>query len=318
MSESPKAKVVELEKSRKKFFEDSKFVPNNQKYGLFSFAGTNAVSSRPYYTETKARKNNDGTVKIGPRNFLASHVKRGKTPDAYFSYPEYISERYSGLKNAFKSDKERADLMRKKHTENWKPGGNVSESMILFPHEASEVFKTIKRKQPDGSVRIEPRNFYTSPPKQGSNTPGVLLGPFPEFMPDPYDRKEKLRKEKSSKFKRVAHDAPFKTTDHGGNTFNKDTEVFGRYEGQKSIPKRSVSQKVAKHDMPFKPNNFNGGDIGKYPEYMPNPISVAKRKSPSEQIPWRATTQKRTCPSPSVTSNVNNLRSEFPILKKLN
>ena len=118
MSEFPIGKTTELDKSRKKFFEDSKFASNNQKYGLFSFVGTNAISDRPYFAEKKAKKNNDGTVKTGPRNFLASSVKRGKTPDVYFSHPEYISEKHTGLKNTFRSDKERADLMRKKHEEN--------------------------------------------------------------------------------------------------------------------------------------------------------------------------------------------------------
>ena len=117
MASSPLEKKLELEKSRKKFFEDSKFDSTNQKYGLFSFPGTLAVSNRPYFEETKAKKNNDGTVQTGPRNFLASHVKRGKTPDAYFSYPEYKSEKYSAQKQPFKSDKERADQMRKKHEE---------------------------------------------------------------------------------------------------------------------------------------------------------------------------------------------------------
>jgi Domain of unknown function (DUF4586) len=318
MTSSPIGKKVELDKSRKKFFDDSKFDPKNQKYGLFSFPGTLAISNRPYFHESKPKKNEDGTVKLGPRNFLASHVKRGKTPDAYFSSFEYVPEKYTGQKLPFRTEKERADLMKKKHEQNWKPGGKVNESASLFPHEASEVFKTIKRKLPDGSVRLEPKNFYTSPPKKGSNTPGVTLGPYPEFMPDPFDRKEKFKKEKSSKAKIVSHESPFKTTEHGGKTFAKDAEVYGEDDKIIKKPKRSVSQKIAKNDVPFKPSNPSHGPIGNYPEYIPNPNPAVKRKPPSDQIPWKAPVRHRTSPSPSLTYNVKNLRSEFPMLRNLN
>ena len=206
--------------------------------------------------------------------------------------------------------------MRKKHEESWRPGGNVTESMSLFPHEPSDVFKSIKRRQADGTVRLEPRNFYTSPPKKGNNTPGVTIGPYPEFIPDPYDRKDKLKRGKSSNVRGVVHDAPFKTTDHGNTTFTKDMDVYGGDVKQKP-PKRSSSQKGVPHDQPFKPPNPSHGEIGKYPEYMPNPMHVPKRKAPSEQEPWKATTRQRTSPSPSVTANYKNLRSEFPMLRKM-
>ena len=190
--------------------------------------------------------------------------------------------------------------------------------MSLFPHEASEVFQKINRKQPDGSVRIDPHNFYTSPPKKGGYTPGVYFGPFPEYMPDPYDRKERFKKEKNSKFKGVIHDAAFRTTDHGGENFNKDMDLYKRVDVQKPAPKRSTSQKIAKHDLPFRSSDQGGRDIGKYPEYIPNPINIVKRKAPSAQEPWRASTQKRTCPSPSITGNIHNIRSEYPNVKRLN
>lgn len=313
MSLSPD-KQIELEKSRKKFFEDSKFDPNNQKYGMFSFPGTLAVSNRPYYQSTKPRKNNDGTVQTGPPNFLASHVKRGKTPDSYFSYPGYVPEKYTGQKLPFKTDKERADVMRKKHEDQaWKPGGVVNEAWSLFPHEPSEVFKTIKRKQADGTVRLEPKNFYTSPPKKGNNTPGVLFGGYPEHKPEPYDRPKDKKKPKG-----VKHDLPFKNMDHGNKTFNADINIFGGDVKVSSKPKRAASVNKANHDLPFKPMNVSKGDIGPYPEHMADPVPAVKRKAPSEQEPWKATTNRRSSPSPSVTANTKNLRAEYPMLRSLN
>ena len=312
---SPAEKDLELEKSRKVFFEESKFDSKNQKYGLFSFPGTLAVSSRPYFTSTKPKKNADGLVDTAPRNFLTNNLKRGKTPDAFFSYPEYKSEKYTGQKLPFKSDKERTEQMRKKHDEVWKPSGSVRENPSLFEHQASEVFKKINRRDKDGSVKIDPRNFYTSPPKKGSNTPGVLLGGYPEHIPDPYDRKEKP---KSPKIKIAQHDGPFKKMDKGGETFNKDVDVYGGDDMKPKIPKRSVSVNAVKHDMPFRTTSVSKDTIGKHPEYIPNPMPTVKRKTPSEQEPWRTAIKHRTSPSPTVTGNVRNLRQEFPALRRLN
>ncbi|OMJ86816.1 hypothetical protein SteCoe_11589 [Stentor coeruleus] len=306
-------KQIELDKSRKKFFDDSKFDAKNQKYGMFSFPGTLAVSSRPYYQSTQPRKNSDGTVKTGPHDFLASHVKKGKIPDSYFSFPEYMPDKYSGQKLPFKSDKERADVMRKKHEDQaWKPSGNVAESMSIFPHMATDVFKTIKRKLPDGTVRLEPKNFYTSPPKKGNNTPGVLLGGYPEHKPDSYDRQKDKKK-----YKGVTHDGPFKKMDHGNKTFNADITIYGGDPNITLKPKRSISANHVKHDLPFKATNVSNGSIGAYPEYIPNPLPVVKKKSPSEQVSWKVTTRNRSAPSTSITSNTKNLRSEYPMLRRM-
>lgn len=310
---TPPNKKIDLDVSRKKFFEESKFDSKNQKYGLFSFPGTLAISNRPYFNSTKARKNADGLVDVGPRNFLTNNLKRGKTPDCYFSYPEYKPDRYQGQKLPFKSEKERADMMKKKHEEIWKPAGTIPEVPSTFPHQASEVFKSIKRRDKDGNVITDRRNFYTSPAKKGSNTPGILLGGYPEHLPDSYDRKEK-----KAKIKIAQHDGPFKNMDHGGGTFNKDVDVFGGESIKPKSPKRSVSVNAVKHDLPFRTTSVSRDHIGKYPEYIPNPQPPVKRKTPSEQEPWRATTKHRTSPCPTVTGNVKNLRSEFPGLKRFN
>ena len=187
----------------------------------------------------------------------------------------------------------------------------------MFPHEPSDTFRTIKRKQPDGSVRLEARNFYTSPPKKGTNTPGVLFGPYPEHIPDPYERKERLNKEKNSKFRGMSHDAPFVPMERGGKTFNKDADIYGG-DFKAPPPKRSVSQKFPKQDMPFRPPNPSHGTIGNFPEYIPNPQPVVKRKPPSTLEPWRATTTVKTVPSVSIVSNIKNIRAEYPMLRRLN
>ena len=41
----------------------------------------------------------------------------------------------------------------------------------------------------------EPRNFLTNPPKKGLVGKGTLLGPRPEHLADPFERKRQLERE---------------------------------------------------------------------------------------------------------------------------
>lgn len=50
------------------------------------------------------------------------------------------------------------------------------------------------RKDADGHVIIEPRNFLTNPPKQGEVGKGTTFGGIYEHIPDDFDRKKLLQK----------------------------------------------------------------------------------------------------------------------------
>ena len=304
----------ELELSRRKFFEESKFVADNQKYGLFSFPGTLAVSKNPYYQSKKSRKNADGTVELLPHNIVSGSCKTGKSPGDYFSYPEYKSDKYTGKAPSYSTEKERADKMKKNHDTNWKPPGQSPEKLSLFEHKPSDTFKPIQRKQADGSVRLEPRNFYTSPPKKGSFTPGITFGKYPEHMPEPYQVKNSKSKADNIKGKIAAHDSAFKSTDFGNRYFSPDSEVYGGEFRQKT-QKRAVSQSWVQHDLPFKPCRLKSEAFNPYPEYIPSPVPPMRRKIPSEREPWKTSVSARSTPTPSITKNYTNLRSEFPILR---
>ena len=72
------------------------------------------------------------------------------------------------------------------------------------------------------------------------------------------------------------------------------------------------------HDVPFKPSNppkrgYNK-TLEKFPAYKEDPLRVIERnKAPEEdKAKWKPTTKKRGIPSPSVTTNYRNLKSEFP------
>ena len=46
-------------------------------------------------------------------------------------------------------------------------------------------------------------------------TPGVLMNPFPEHVPDDYDRAKKLKKEEMAKHHSLLQELPFKSMAYG-------------------------------------------------------------------------------------------------------
>lgn len=307
-----KTKEKELEESRKKIFEESKFIANNQKYGLFSFPGTLAIAKSPYFNETKSHKGKDGTVQLGPANILTRATRTGNSPCDYFSPPLFSSDKYTSNVSFFASEKERTKGMLKNHDTKWKPPGKPIENLSLYEHKPSETLKTIKRKQLDGSVLTDPRNFYTSPGKKGSTTPGITFGKYPEYMSDPYDLK------KPKKIVNSIHDSPFKSTDFGSRYFTKDLELYNNESLIKKPQKKSVSHSWAPHDLPFRPSGKVSYAFNKPVEYIPSPPMLKKRvKNPDcEKEPWRCPISARSSPTPSISKNSCNLRTEFPVLKQ--
>lgn len=314
---APKDKEKQLEETRKQFFEESKFDPYNQRLGLFSFPGTLAISDDTYSRGKPSLKNPDGSVKIAPRNFLTTKNKRGKTPDCYFSNYEYKEDKYDpkALKKLDKSKTERKKI----HEAPWKPDGPLKEPYSLFESLPTENFKQIKRKLPDGSVYTSPKNFLTSPPKKGdpATTPGVMLGEYPEHKPDPYDRRAQLSREQAKRDKAKMQEQAFKTTVYGNRNFFDDKSTFG---GQNPKPKvvRPSSFHGIRHEAPFVPPNPPriGTTFEKFPEHIPDPFEVKVKKQKTEMVSWKTSYVERTKPCPSVSNMVQNLRSEYPSLRR--
>jgi hypothetical protein len=309
-----------LAETRQAFFNDSGFKPNNQKYGLFSFSGTLAVSKEPYFQPTSSHKDADGKVITAPNNCLIQPPKSGKTADAYFTTFEYKGDRYADPIRLTKAEKERTEKIKKVHDNVWKPAANVDEPSSLFPHEASDRHVIVSRRLSDGSVRTNPKNFLTSPPRKGEAavTPGVLLGPIYEHLTDEYDRKMKTARDDAKKSRARRHGGPFYSMDAGNNTFNPDESIYGgKFEMKES--KRLKTLSGTNHDRPFYPANPSkkGSTIGPYPEHVPDPLRPILKGKPNENTPWKVTVVERSKPTPSIVSQISNLRNDFPILRKI-
>jgi Domain of unknown function (DUF4586) len=310
----------DLNLSRQKFFDDSSFDPTNQKYGLFSFSGTLAVNKQPYFQSTPVHKDSDGKVPTGPHNFLVPGAKSGKTNEAYFSAFEYQPDKYHDPVRATKSEKDRTERLKKVHESVWKPAAKVNEPVSLFPHQPSDVYVKINRKLPEGGVRLDPKNYLTSPAKKGNAavTPGILLGPAYEHLNDEYDRKVKTAREEAKASRMKRHGGPFCSMDYGNKTFNEDKTLYGGSFTPKAN-KRPRAISTAKHDKPFYPSNpgKKNKTIGPYPEHMHDPFLPKAKKQVSEAPAWKTTTVERTKPAPSIVFNFKNIRNDFPGLRNL-
>lgn len=313
------------EKMRQVFFDESKFNPSNQRYGLFSYAGTLAISNKAYFSTPASHRDQDGLVKTGPRNFLTSPIKKGKTKDVFFSPPPYSSDHYTDPSKPYLKDKQNAEKMRANHQVSWRPGGRLHEPYSLYESLPSQSEKKFNKKGPDGKVVLQPRNFLTSPAKPGNPncTPGLLMGPIPEHIADPYDRKKQIDYEELLKHRSKMQNEQFRGNDHGGRFFSKNEELFGVDCGDKS-DKGGKKGKEGKGDalesgkvlVPFYTAIAKSSDcFGKYPEYLPDERVKVKKDCLGDKPNWKSTTQIRTIPSPSITCSFKNLRKEFGIIR---
>ena len=100
--------------------------------------------------------------------------------------------------------------------------------------------------------------------------------------------------------------------------FSTVKEAYGEdreYPQRKPAPKKDP---LMTHDAPFKPSNppkkgYNR-TLDKFPEYKEDPMKhVTRKEKPEEERPkWKPTHNKKAFPMPSVTTNMRNLKTEFP------
>lgn len=293
---------VASEKTRMKNFEESKLDPFQAKYGLFSFAGTLAIQPHSYDPAKPSRKDKDGNVKISPRNICISPLKSGKTPDAYFSMPGFLSigDTYKDPKPVF-SESQRAKKMIQVHDTAFKLPGPF-ELKSAFEHMSD--LKSKKR-----TKSTIPRNFYTSPSKKGNPncTPGVTFSDY-EYMTKP-SVPMKLNKlsEKSEKFK---------MTSNTPDLFEKN---IYRFEG---VLPNKIYKKIQKKpviETPFKPSspckkNLPDALFG-FSEYITPRVETPKLRNHKAETPapWKASTKEFSMPTVPTAMMPFNIRKEFKV-----
>lgn len=290
----------DLNKTRIKNFEESKLDPFQNKYGLFSFAGTLAILPHSYEQSKSPKRDKDGTVKTGPRNISASPSKSGKTPDCFFSIPSFISigDQYKDPK-LLKQDKSKPDKFSFTHDAPFKlPGpfelkSNFEHKSELVPH---------KRTQSSA-----PRGFYTSPAKKGvpNCTPGLTFSQF-----------EHVSKPPNIKLNKISRDCEkFKPTSNSPDLFDRNIYT---YEGV--LPIKPVKKVKKVIEVPFKPSSPNKSTFPEalfgVCEYLPQRCVTPKtgKKKAETPVPWKVTTRELTTPTVPTATMPCNLRKEFRII----
>lgn len=167
---------------------------SRQRFGLFSQPASTAICDNSVDKNLKAKKDEDGKVITGPRNFYTTKMKKGAAEDVLFAKNGYlgggplINAAINSMRTIVKDGHLKAG-----HEKDFKPARDVGEKLYKMKYEYKEegLDKKTAKKDEDGNVIIGPKNFYTSPPKKGRVAkPGepVFLGGKIEYMDgDKYD-----------------------------------------------------------------------------------------------------------------------------------
>lgn len=262
---------------------------NRERYGLFSFLGT--IPASPSYC-AQPRRNADGTVRTAPRNFYTSRPKRGKSPDALFSAPLFLD---SATPEGHTQKRTQDTTIQLQH---WNPGKGPSTGVF-------SRYLYIEHREGKQLVRpgtFEPRNFYTNPPK--------ALGKHPEFIEDPYGRKEQFERQHSKMLREKCQETPFRPGCAVPHTFSSHRTTYEEQVGGTPLRPRARNTVRTQHDRPFTVTRSRG-PFGPYPEYVASPVQTTQKQPQVSYEPWRVTTQVKNVPSPSIVGNLKNLRTEL-------
>lgn len=307
-----------LEETLKKNFEENRFDPYKQRFGLFSYPGTLAISDDSLGRSKIPQRDADGKVLTAPKNFFTHTGKTGRINDGYFSPPVFatVGDPFQdNLAINHTRNKERAKRMIETHEVAFKPGGARKEAMALFPHESDYVAQTKNSRDPKtGEVKIGPRGFMTSPGKRGeaNTTPGVLIGGYPPHEADPYERKAQLHREERMRQNAKIQTQPFRTMSHGNREFADIPKTFGL--DVELPPKKERAQTVGlSHERPFLPSNpaklsIADRTLAPFPDYMSSQVRDNPKARTAYEHFWRHTYNEKTRPNPSVTVMPRNMQ----------
>lgn len=178
----------------------------------------------------------------------------------------------------------------------------------------------------DGNIITAPKNILTNPPKRGKVGKRTLFAPQPEFMPDDYNYPKKLASKEYEEGKKLLQDKPFSQRAKTIGVFNKNLQVFGE---DVPIPKRephTPTKPPMVQEAAFKPAKPARSGVSctfeKFPVYMENPLKFTTRKVAVEgeeaMAVFKSPTHHRSRPTPSVATNIRNLKASFPsIFRKM-
>jgi len=156
---------------------------------------SNAIGDNNYFPTKKARKDEEGHVITDPRNFTTKKPKKGHGPDATFTKPVFtsIGDPYKNQASAPMRTHKHEGYKDAGHDKDFKPAKDTMRKVKAdFSHMTDYIEKKKNRRDAEGAVMTEPKNFLTNPPKKGEVGKGTSFGGNLPHLPEPFDRKREL------------------------------------------------------------------------------------------------------------------------------
>lgn len=282
------------------------------------------------FIQKKARKDADGAVIIGPRNFYTKRMRKGYADDVLFSKPGYncLKDPYRPMTEKGQRTMVKDSYLIGKHEVDFKPAKVVHEKVPKAPYayipQGDDKAKKNYRDQ-EGAVITAPRNFTTTRLKVGKVGRGTTFsGPIP-YMADDYNIASKLAKEETAYHRSKVQEKPFssqaKRLPFG--TFMNPREQFKHIPPppeKPTLPKSESQALPPLHEAQFKPANpgKKHKSIGRFPAFMPDPPAERKRvKKTDEELnneppAFKPSKKIFSRPTPSIMTNVRNLKTAYP------
>lgn len=151
-------------------------------------------------------------------------------------------------------------------------------------------------------------------------------------MKDEYDRKKDLAREELEESKKKMQEKPFSQRIKPQATFSNVETTYGE-EGltfKKKKPARKAKPQV-EHSGPFRPSNppkkgIVDKTLQKFPDYLDDKKALEdpnygkpkkkKEKAEDERPAWKPNTYVKSRPTPSVATNLRNIRSSLPTMMR--
>ena len=147
-----------------------------------------------------ADKDEDGKVKLGPRNFTTKPVKKGKIDSVYFSKPpSYICREdlyHNPVEHQLRHEVKDGHIKAGQDVA-FKPAKTVANKYhtASYAHLTDRVEVQKNYKDEDGHVKIGPINFRTNPPKKGRVGLQTTFGGILPHVPDDFENPMKIARE---------------------------------------------------------------------------------------------------------------------------
>lgn len=262
---------------------------------------------------------------LGPRNFTTKKVKKGHLDSVLLdTKPSYVSvdDPYKLPVETVLRENVHDGHKAAGHDINFKPAKHVREKYYTASYEHMNERVDVKKdyRDADGAVVTAPKNFYTMPPKKGIVGKRTFFNGQVEHMVDDYNWPKKVATKEMEEGKKLEQEKPFSQRAKDIGVFNKDKEIYNL---KTEIPARAPKKEMAppmEQEVAFKPSKpprrGYSCTFEKFPEYKENPLKFTERKKPvegEEAMPaFKSATTFKSRPTPSVATNMRNLKSSFP------